>query len=188
MILILAQVGGRLLFGMNGSPDSSLLGLSQTENLLFTSFGAYTHHVAEPISGVVFWSKGLATVSHDGKLRLWDRRGIQIDLIEGYGKFNAVAAHRSSVYAASEDGRLIKYQRGKAVVVDQQDSPLKGVCVNPDGLIASVSASGKVKLFFNEHDAPFVLDTGIPLTCMDFGSDVLFAGTVSGKAEVFKKF
>ena len=149
---------------------------------------AVLDHAAEPISGVVFWSKGLATVSHDGKLRLWDRRGIQIDLIEGYGKFNAVAAHRSSVYAASEDGRLIKYQRGKAVVVDQQDSPLKGVCVNPDGLIASVSASGKVKLFFNDHDAPFVLDTGIPLTCMDFGSDVLFAGTVAGKAEVFKKF
>lgn len=148
---------------------------------------AVLDHTAEPISGVVFWSKGLATVSHEGKLRLWDRRGIQIDLIEGYGKFNSVAAHRSSVYAASEDGRLIKYQRGKAAILDQQSCPIKDIRVNPDGLLASVNAHGKVKFFFNEHDAPLVLDTGVGLTCLDFGADVLFAGTSVGKAEVFKK-
>ena len=148
---------------------------------------AVLDHAAEPISGVVFWSKGLATVSHEGKLRLWDRRGIQIDLIEGYGKFNSVASHRSSVYAAAEDGRLIKYQRGKAAILDQQSCPIKDIRVNPDGLLASVNAKGKVKFFFNEHDAPLVLDTGVGLTCLDFGTDVLFAGTSMGKAEVFKK-
>ena len=148
---------------------------------------AILDHGAEPISGVVFWSKGLATVSHQGKLRLWDRRGIQIDLIEGYAPFTNLDAHRSSVFASSADGRVLCYQRGKTREVVPQGDSVAAVRVSPNGTLVSVGAAGTVRLDFGEHEEPIILDIGSPLNCVNFGNDLIAVGTLDGSIELLKK-
>ncbi len=148
---------------------------------------AVLEHNGEPLTGGAFWSKGIVTISHEGTLRLWDRRGIQIDQIEGFASLTGVDTHRSTIYASTQRGEVIRYKRGATSRMTPHDGAAVGVGINPDGALVSVGQEGRMQVFYDDEDEPMLLDVGETLNCVYFGSDLLLVGTADGKVEVFRR-
>ena len=145
---------------------------------------AILEHGGEPISGVDFSNKGPVTISHQGTLRLWDRRGIQIDLLEGFTSLTSLACRRSSIYVTTANGEVYHYQRGRAQRIGAHAGEANGVAVNADNMVVTVGGDGVVSLQRGEEERR--LQVGYELSCVDLGEDIMYVGTRRGAVEVFR--
>lgn len=144
-------------------------------------------HNGESISSCDFWGSGLSSVSLEGVLRIWDRRGIQIDLVEGHAPLTCLASKRNRIYFGSRNGEVFCYERGQTKQIGQHNAEVTGLCIHLDGTLLSSSRDGTVHIHYDQGQNPTVLQAQSPLTCLTVDGSSIFAGTEQGALEVFKQ-
>ena len=175
------NTSGRLLF------SACLDGTARLWNLEEGGCVSVLDHYGESLSACGFWGSGLASVSLEGVLRLWDRRGIQIDLIEGFSPLTCLVAKRHRIYFGSSDGHVHCYERGQTRLVGQHDAEVTGMSMHLDGTLISASRDGSIKIHYEEGRQPTTLAARAPLTCIDFDRGCIYAGTENGNIEMFRQ-
>lgn len=173
------NTSGRLLF------SAALDGSARLWNLEDGVCVSVLDHGGESLSACTFWGSGLVTISLEGVLRLWDRRGIQIDLVEGFAPLTCMAAKRSKIYFGSRDGEIFCYEKGQTSLVGRHDGEVTGLCIHLDGTLISSSRDGTIKVHDEEGANPTTLQARAPLTCIEIDTSRIIAGTEQGDLEIF---
>lgn len=143
-------------------------------------------HRGEPLSAADFWARGFVTVSHEGNMRLWDIRGVQIDQVSANSPLTCVVSHRGKVYFGCQDGAVVEYFRGRTKTLTRHADVVTGLSLSNEGVLVSVSAAGEL-FIHGEDDVDTELDVGEALSGVSFGTGMIVAGTMRGDVEIFKK-
>lgn len=172
---------GRLLL------SAGLDGTARLWNLEDGTCVSVLDHYGESLSACDFWGSGLVSVSLEGVLRLWDRRGIQIDLVEGFSPLTCVAAKRNKIYFGARNGEIFCYERGQTRPLGKHDGEVSGMCLHLDGTLITASRDGSIKIHYDDGKSTVTLHARAPLTCISIDTSRIIAGTENGNVEIFKQ-
>ena len=195
----LTSLGASILYGHVG-PLSSLATTSTGKLLLSGSLDgtarlwsledgacmAVYDHAGDPLSGVTFGPKGPITVSHHGILRLWDRRGIMIDQIEGFSPLTGVACRRSSIYMTTSTGDVLRYAKGETLRIGSHAGEANDLSINPQGALMTVGSDGMVQM--HQKGELMTMNVGQDLSAIHALDRMVMIGTKRGTVEVLRLY
>jgi WD40 repeat protein len=141
-----------------------------------------------PVTGVTFTSKGPVTISRDGSLRLWDKRGVLLSEAEGLGDLSAICSRKSKVYVGNAKGEVHAFQRGAIAKVFDVGEPIVSMAMSVEDVGVIGTRKGKVHVFeWGKSELLQELQVGEDVSSVGATDKELLVGTVTGAVEVYRQ-
>jgi WD40 repeat protein len=143
------------------------------------------------LRAMAFGTRGPITADEDPVVRVWDNRGIQLDMLEGFpAPVTALCCHKAALYVGCADGSVALCTPGKREALPiQHRGAVRSIQLLPGGdLLAICGAGGLLQLLApGESQARQVLDLGEPLEQATLIGQLLVVGTASGALEQLRR-
>ncbi|MFU8806366.1 MAG: WD40 repeat domain-containing protein, partial [Bradymonadaceae bacterium] len=143
-----------------------------------------------PVVGVTYGVKGPVTASEDGRIRIWNQQGFQVDQIEVSGDLLSIDGAKGMLCWTQSSGAVHAMHEGKSRSrrLWGHYGEARSVDFRGDGCFATAGEDGRILLYEPDGEKPFQeIQLPAPISSVTFEDRFLAAACEGGAVYLFKR-